>query len=114
MKNKSLAWVSASALFGLLLLASSCAVGGYHDRYGTQVAVGPDWWGTVTYVDPSYGWYDVDYVDTGRHFTRRVYYDQRRTNWDGVRYNEIRPGDQVWVSGHQHRGRWDADRIRRH
>jgi hypothetical protein len=113
MKNKSLALISLSALF-VLALASSCAVGAYHDRYGTQVAVGPDWWGTVTYVDPNYGWYDLDYVDSGRHYSRRVYYDQRNTNWDGVRYNEIRPGDQVWVSGRQNHGRWNAEHIRRH
>ena len=114
MKNKPLALISALGFFALLLVASSCSVGAYHDRYGTNVAVAPDWWGTVTYVDPSYGWYDVDYVNTGRHYTRRVYYDRNRTSWDGVRYNDLHTGDQIWVSGREHRGRWDADRIRRH
>jgi hypothetical protein len=97
-----------------VLLASSCAVGAYHDRYGTQVSVSPEFWGTVTYIDPAYNRIDLDYYDGGRHYTRAVYYDPRRTSWDGVRYNELHAGDQVWVSGREHRGRWDADRVRRH
>lgn len=95
-----------------VLIVSGCAV--YHDRYGSTV-VEPDFWGTVTYVDPAAHRIDLDYVgDGGRHSRRAVFYDERSTQWDGVRYSDLHQGDQVWVHGHKVRGRYRADSVRRH
>ena len=100
-----------SALF--LLLASSCSTSLYHDRYGTEVAVAPEFWGTVTYVDPGSGYVNLDYDNGGVRESRVVYYS-RGTRWDGIRDSELRAGDKVWVRGRQHSGRWDAENMRRH
>src|ERR1700745_41081 len=89
-----------------LFIVSACAV--YHDRYGTAVAVEPEFWGTVTYIDPGTGLIDLDYVgDGGRHFTRRVYYGAD-ARWDGVRDAELHTGDRIWVRGHNARGRYQV------
>ncbi|HXA19284.1 MAG TPA: hypothetical protein VN380_20000 [Thermoanaerobaculia bacterium] len=101
--------LALTALF--LLLASSCAV--YHDRYGTQVAVAPEFWGTVTYVDPGARYINLDYYDGGVRESRVIYYG-RGTRWDGIRDSDLRAGDKVWVRGRQHSGRWDAEHLRRH
>lgn len=96
-----------------LLLMSSCAVGYNSRHYGAAVAVGPEWWGTVTYVDPLASRIDIDYVDGGGvHYTRPVYYTG--ATWDGVRYNDVRPGDRVWIRGHADRDHWRAEHIRRY
>lgn len=95
-----------------LFIVSACAV--YHDRYGTAVAVEPEFWGTVTYIDPGSRLIDVDYVgDGGRHFTRRVYYGAE-ARWDGVRDAELHSGDRIWVRGHNARGRYQVETVRRH
>ncbi|MCU1246017.1 MAG: hypothetical protein JWN02_1927 [Acidobacteria bacterium] len=92
---------------------SSCVVA--HDRYGSSVVAEPEFWGTVTYVDPTARWIDLDYAaDGGRHMSRRVYYDERATRWDGVRYTELRAGDQIVVHGRNQRGRYRVDSVRRH
>jgi hypothetical protein len=96
-----------------VLIFSACVV--YRDRYRTPVVVEPEFWGTVTYVDPVVHRIDLDYIgDRGRHYTRAVYYDERRTQFDGVRYSNLRAGDQVWVRGRNVRGRYRAESIRRH
>ena len=95
-----------------LFIVSACAV--YHGRYGTAVAVEPEFWGTVTYIDPGSRLIDVDYVgDGGRHFTRRVYYGAE-ARWDGVRDAELHSGDRIWVRGHNARGRYQVEAVRRH
>jgi capsid portal protein len=97
------------ALF--LMLASSCAV--YHDRYGTRVVAAPEFYGTVTYVDTGAGYINLDYYDNGVRVPRVVYYGNG-TTWDGLRYSDLRVGDKVWVNGHQRRGRWEAEHLRRY
>ncbi len=94
-----------------LILGAACA-----HRYGVGVGYydngwGPGWWGTVSYVSPSY--VDFDYVDGGgRHFTRRAYWD-RSSQWgDGMAYNTLRPGERVYVRGHDVRGRYHVDDFR--
>jgi len=110
MRKVSIAAMSF-ALMGLFI-TSGCAV--YHDRYGTTVAVEPEFWGTVTYVDPYSHRIDLDYVgDGGRHFTRAVYYDSG-ARWDGVRDSELHSGDRIWVRGRNERGRYHAEAVRRH
>lgn len=96
-----------------LLLASSCATSVYHDRYGTEVAVSPEFWGTVTYVDPGAHYINLDYYDGTVRQSRVVYYS-RGTRWDGIRDSELRTGDKVWVRGRENRGRWNAENMRRH
>ena len=96
-----------------LLIVSSCAV--YHDRYGRTAYVEPEFWGTVTYVDPVAARIDLDYVgDAGRHFRRSVYYDPQATRWDGVRYNEIHNGDRISVRGQSRNGRYQVESVRRY
>jgi hypothetical protein len=97
------------ALF--LMLASSCSV--YHDRYGTRVTAYPDFYGTVTYIDPSASYINLDYYDNGVRVPRVVYYGNS-TTWDGLRYSDLHTGDRIWVSGNQRRGRWEAQRLRRY
>ena len=101
------------AVFALLIV-SSCAT--YHDRYGRGgVYVEPEFWGTVTYIDPGSARIDLDYVgDAGRHFQRSVYYDPQVTRWDGVRYNEIRNGDRIYVRGRDRNGRYQVESVRRY
>ncbi|MGH9423767.1 MAG: hypothetical protein ACRD3J_27580 [Thermoanaerobaculia bacterium] len=103
------------ALVGLfLMLASSCATGVYHDRYGTRVVTYPDFYGTVTYLDPGAGYINLDYYDNGVRTPRVIYYG-RGTTWDGgLRFSDLHAGDKIWVSGRQHRGRWEAQRLRRY
>ena len=103
--------LALTALF--VLLASACATGVYHDRYGTRVAVSPEFWGTVTYVDPAAGYVNLDYYDGGVRYPRVIYYG-RGTHWDGLTYSDLHVGDRVWVRGRQHRGRWDAENFRRY
>lgn len=103
--------VALTALF--LLLSSSCATSVYHDRYGTEVAVAPDFYGTVTYVDTGAGYINLDYYDNGVRVPRVVYYGNG-TTWDGLRYSDLHTGDRIWVSGNQRRGRWEARRLRRY
>ena len=98
----------------VLVLASSCAAGIYRDRHGREVVVTPEFYGTVTFVDPIGHRIDLDYVDGGRHYTRNVYYDEGATHWNGVRYNEIHNGDRITVRGRQDRDHWRADEVRRH
>lgn len=100
-----------TALF--VLLASSCSTSLYHDRYGTEVAVSPEFWGTVTYVDPGSRYINLDYYDNGVRSPRVVYYG-RGTRWDGLTYSNLRAGDKVWVRGRQNRGRWNAQNVRRY
>src|SRR4051795_10598798 len=90
----------------LLVLASSCATGVYHDRYGTEVAVAPEFWGTVTYVDPYYNRIGINYWDGAYYQPREVYF-ARGTRWNGLSYSQLRTGDRIWVNGRQHRGRWN-------
>ena len=98
-----------------LILASSCAVGLYHDRRGRDVVVAaPEFYGTVTYVDAGAHRIDLDYIEGGNHVTRNVYYDEGATRWNGVRYNEIHNGDHITVRGRQEKGQWRADEVRRH
>ncbi len=97
-----------------VVLASSCAVGMYHTRRGDRVVVEPEFYGTVMFVDPAAHRIDLDYVDAGRHYTRNVYYDEGATRWNGVRYTEIRNGDRITVRGHQDKGNWRAEEVRRH
>ncbi len=111
MRKASVLAVLSLALVSML---SGCVVS--QGRYGrrSSVVVEPEFWGTVTYVDPASRWIDLDYVDAGRHTTRRVYYDTRNTQWDGVAYSDLRPGVQISVRGRNNRGRYSAERIRRH
>ncbi|HSY49921.1 MAG TPA: hypothetical protein VLC46_13995 [Thermoanaerobaculia bacterium] len=103
--------VIAVALVSLFTV-SGCAV--YHDRYGTAVAFEPEFWGTVTYVDPGSGIIALDYVgDGGRHFTRRVYYGAD-ARWDGVRDAELHSGDRIWVRGRSTGRRYQVESVRRH
>ena len=75
----------------------------------------PEFWGTVTYVDPGARRIDLDYVgEGGRHSTRQVFYDERGTRWDGVRYSELHSGDQVVVRGRDNHGRYEVESVRRH
>jgi hypothetical protein len=97
-----------------LVLASSCAAGIYHDRYGTRVVAVPEFYGTVTFIDPVAHRFDLDYVESGRHYTRNVYYDEGATRWNGIRYDEIHNGDRIMIRGRQDRNRWRADEVRRH
>jgi hypothetical protein len=100
-----------------LILASSCAAGIYHNRRGTEVVVAPEFYGTVTFVDPVGHRIDLDYIEGGTHYTRNVYYDEGATRWNGVHYNEIHNGDHITVRGRQDKqdkGRWRADEVRRH
>ena len=98
-----------------LILASSCAVGVYPGhRRGPDVVAAADFDGTVTFVDLVGHRIDLDYVESGRHYTRNVYYDEGATRWNGVRYNEIRNGDRITVHGHQDKDRWRAEEVRRH
>ena len=95
-----------------LLIVTSCVV--YPARYGRHVVVEPEFWGTVSYFDPGSQLIDIDYIGaTGRHYTRRVYYEPT-TTWEGVRYSELHTGDQIWVNGRQENGRYRVERIRRH
>ena len=104
MRNLSLALIT-------LFVAAGCYT--YHDRY-RSVAVEPEFWGTVTYVDPGSSRIDLDYVgDGGRHYTRSVYYAPG-TRWDGVRYSDVRAGDRIYVSGRNRRGRYEAESVRRY
>jgi hypothetical protein len=57
---------------------------------------------------------DLDYVENGTHQTRNVYYDTQATRWNGVRDNEVRTGDRIVARGHQDKGHWQADEVRRH
>jgi hypothetical protein len=98
----------------VLVLASACAVDVYHSRRGNAVYVEPEFYGTVTYVDVAAHRIDLDYVDAGRHYSRNVYYDEGATQWNGVRYNEIRNGDRITVRGRQDGKRWRAEEVRRH
>ena len=96
-----------------ILILGACA---YH-RYGVGVGYyndsgwGPGWWGTVSYVGPSY--VDFSYVDGGgRQFTRRAYWD-RSSRWgNGMAYTRLRPGVRVYVQGHDVRGRYHVDDFR--
>jgi hypothetical protein len=98
-----------------LVLVSSCAVGLYHNnRNRTRVEAQPEFYGTVTYFDPVAHRIDLDYVENGTHQTRNVYYNTQATRWNGVRDNEVRTGDRIVVRGHQDKGRWQADEVRRH
>jgi hypothetical protein len=102
-----------------LLIISGCVVDRYgrNDRRyrGDAVIVEPEFWGTVTLVDPRARRIDLDYVgDGGRHYTRQVFYDERGTRWDGVRSSELRSGDQVVVRGRNNRGRYEVESVRRH
>jgi hypothetical protein len=103
--------LALTALF--VLLAGACSTSVYHDRYGTEVAVAPEFWGTVTYVDPGSHYINLDYYDNGVRVPRVIYYG-RGTRWDGLTYSNLRAGDRVWVSGRQHRGRWNAEHLRRY
>ena len=103
--------LALTALF--LLLASSCSTSLYHDRYGTEVAVAPEFWGTVTYVDPGAHYINLDYYNGSVREPRVIYYG-RGTRWDGIHDSDLRVGSQVWVRGHQHRGRWEAENLRNH
>jgi hypothetical protein len=98
----------------VLLLASSCAVDMYHSRRGDRVYVEPEFYGTVTYIDPVGHRIDLDYIDAGRHYTRNVYYDESATRWNGIRYTEIHNGDRITVRGRQDGRRWRAEEVRRH
>jgi hypothetical protein len=98
----------------VLVLASSCATGIYHDRYGTRVVAEPEFYGTVTYMDPAAHRIDLDYIEGGRHYTRNVYYDEGATRWNGVRYNEVRTGDRIRIRGRQDKDRWRAEEVRRY
>jgi hypothetical protein len=94
-------------------MLSGCVVA--HDRYGRGVVVEPEFWGTVTYVDPRSHRIDLDYVDGGgRHMARQVYYDEQATRWDGVRYSELHSGDQLVVRGRNVRGRYRVESVHRH
>jgi hypothetical protein len=97
-----------------VVLASSCAVDMYHSRRGDRVYVEPEFYGTVTFVDPGAHRFDIDYVEGGRHYTRNVYYDEDATRWNGVRYTEIRNGDRITVRGRQDGRHWRAEEVRRH
>jgi hypothetical protein len=107
-----------SFAFLSLLIISGCVVDHYgrNGRYQRDaVIVEPEFWGTVTFVDPRAQRIDLDYVgDGGRHFTRRVFYNERGTRWDGVRYSELRSGDQVVVRGRDNNGRYEVESVRRH
>ena len=96
-----------------VLLASACSTSLYHDRYGTEVAVAPEFYGTVTYVDPGSGYINLDYYNADVREPRVIYYG-RSTRWDGVRDSELRVGDKVWVRGRQRSGRWEAENMRRY
>ena len=67
----------------------------------------------MTYIDPGAGYINLDYYDNGIRVPRVVYYG-RGTTWDGFRYTDLRAGDRIWVNGRQHRGRWEAQRLRRY
>ena len=98
-----------------LLVVTSCAVGYGRGRYRDTVVMEPEFWGTVTYVDPGARRIDLDYVgDGGRHYTRQVYYNETSTRWDGVRYSDLHSGDQVVVRGRNNRGRYEVESVRRH
>ena len=98
-----------------LILASSCAVGVYPGhRRGPDVVAVADFDGIVTFVDLVGHRIDLDYVESGRHYTRNVYYDEGATRWNGVRYNEIHNGDHIVVHGRKDKDRWRADEVRRH
>lgn len=98
-----------------LILGAACA-----HRYGMGVGVGvgysdygwgPGWYGTVNYVGPSY--VDFAYVDgNGQRFTRRAYYDRYSRYGDGMSYSYLRPGERVYVQGHDVRGRYHVDEFR--
>jgi hypothetical protein len=98
----------------VLVLATSCAVGMYHDRRGDRVVVAPEFYGTVTLFDPVAHRIDLDYIEGGRHYTRNVYYDEGATRWNGVRYSEIHSGDRITVRGRQEKDHWRAEEVRRH
>jgi hypothetical protein len=107
------------AVFAVLIV-SSCAVYPdryygdryYYDRYGRAVAVEPEFYGTVTYVDPYASVIELDYLGYGgRHYRRSVYYDTRFTRWGGMRYSDLRPGERVWVRARNDGGRYRAERI---
>jgi hypothetical protein len=109
MRNVSL------ALFSIFIV-TACATH-YRDRYNNGYGNGyyaPEWYGTVTYVDPYAHRIDLDYMQGRRHYTRSVYYDPRGTRWDGVRDNELRRGDRIYVTGADRNGRYEAEHIRRY
>jgi hypothetical protein len=97
-----------------LLLAGGCAVGYQHGRYHDRVIVEPiDVWGTVTLIDPVDHRIELVYDEGGSHRSRSVYYDERATRWDGVRYTELRNGDVITVRGRDRGGRWTAESVAR-
>jgi hypothetical protein len=103
------------ASLSLALVLSSCASGVYSDRYGASVMVSPEWWGTVTYVDPYARRIDFDYIDGGVHYVRPVYY-ARHTRWDsGLAFSTVHAGDRLWIRGRANRGgHWQAEHVRRY
>ncbi|SRR5258708_2307576 len=108
---------NASYVLAAFLIASGCAadVGYYHSGYGNAVVVEPvDLWGTVTFVDPVGHRIDLDYDDSGVHRSRSIYYDERATRWNGIRYDEIRHGDAIRIQGHRDHDRWTAESVWRH
>lgn len=105
---------TAAAIPIALTLLGGCSAG-YYDRGGYAVGVGlaPEWYGTVTYVDPYASRFDVEYFDNGVRYVRPVYYG-RGTAWDGMAYRDLRMGDRVYVRGRENRGNWRAQSVRRY